>query len=79
MIRRQASTAGINLSCTKSRDKPTDKVLDDTLIELMEDVRCDRLVDIDIREILPEGSNDWFNTSGGTCSKKASWVIIKGV
>lgn len=75
----QVLIVGINFCCTKSRDEPTHKVLDDTLEELMEDVRCDRPVDIDIREILPEWSNNWFDTSRGTCLKKASWVIVKGI
>ena len=56
------TTPHINLKRSQGLSNPRNQVLDDALIELMEDVGGDGLIDVDIRQILPEQLNDWLDT-----------------
>jgi hypothetical protein len=52
-------------------------VFKDALIELMEDVRHDRAIDVDIGEVLPKRIDNWLNTSFCTSLQRASWILVK--
>ena len=52
-------------------------MLKDSLIELMEDVGCDRAIDVDIGEVLPKRIDNQLNTSFGTSLQKISRIVIE--
>ena len=67
MIGRQSTTSSINLCIAIDHSQPRDKVFDDPLVQLVKDVRSDRLVDIQKWQIFPERMLHRFDSSFSAC------------
>ncbi len=55
MIGRKTAATCINFGGSIGDSDPLDDMLEHTLIQLMKDIRCDKLIDVRIRQISPEG------------------------
>ena len=64
------STCGLN---------PCNEVFEKTLIQLMEDIRCDRAVDVDKRQIFPEHTLNRFDSCLSACFSEFGSPFINGV
>ena len=77
MVRRGPSRLGIDFCFAKGTLQPSEEMLDNALIQLMEHVWCDGSVDIYIREILPEWVHHRFDSCIPTHMHKnlCIWII----
>jgi len=69
----------INFGCTAHFNDPCNQVLQNTLVELVENIRCDWSIDVDIEKVLPEVMGDRFQANLRTVSEEICRVILKGV
>ena len=77
MVRRELLRPGVDFCFTKGTLQPSEEMLDDALIQLMEHIQCNGLVDICVREILPEWVHHRFDSCITTCTHKnlCIWII----
>src|SRR6266446_9566676 len=63
VVGRKAAAASIDLGRPVSFNNPTNHVLHDTLVELVENVGGDRPIDMNVRKIFPERLNNGLDTN----------------
>ena len=58
---------------------PPDEMFEKALIQLMQDVRCDGAVDVNIRKVFPENALDRLDSCISTCLSEFSSPFINGI
>lgn len=72
----QSATARIDFLGSESFLQPANKVLHNTLVELVKDVRGDGVVDVGVRKRLPEGVMERLDSCLTTGSSEFAWTLI---
>jgi len=57
------TTLGIDFGCTNGSGNPANKVFEDTLVELVKNIRHNGAKDMGVRKVDPEGFDDRFGGS----------------
>lgn len=76
VVRRETSTAGIQFLRAICSFKPTEDMLDDTLMKLMQDVRSDGQEDVDVGELLPERMSYRLDACVATCPGECGRSVV---
>src|ERR1700741_2313067 len=77
MIWGHSMTSCIDFCGSTSLDQPVFKMLEHTLVELMQDIWHYRSENMDIWKAFPERINDGLDTSVFACHKKPSSVMAR--
>jgi hypothetical protein len=72
----KAGTVLVEFIASECCLEPIEEVLDEALIELMQDVRGDRGVNVDKWKVFPEGMLDGLDSSIPTCILELKWPLV---
>ena len=79
VIRQQMAASSINLCISTYSPNPRNEMFEKTLIQLIKDIGCDRVVDVDERQIFSEHTLNRFDSCISRCLGEFSSTFINGV
>jgi len=74
-----STTPGINFGCTNGSGNPANKVFEDTLVELVKNIRHNGVKDMGVGKVDPEGFNDGFDACCKAGLEVAGRISVKGI
>jgi hypothetical protein len=79
VIRGQTTTPSINLCISTCSPNPCNEMFEKTLIQLMEDIRCDGVVDVSKRKFFSKNTLNRFDSCISICFGEFRCSLIDGI
>ena len=75
----QVKAPSIDLCISAYSPNPPNEMFQQPLIQLMQDVGCDRAVDVEVVKVFPENTLDRLNSCFSACLREFSSPFIDGI